>query len=138
MISNIAIDTNKKENRFILKKSEKVNDTDDAVYLGLLRYRSAQVKSLLHSLELAARGTGLYKNSDKTDFMCFNQYVAILPSRLWLQNTPTASPTNECPGYDSKQSDSEAPVMLELWGRWSTPLFPSLPGPLWPRMVVIY
>ncbi len=25
--------------------------------------------------------------------------------------------------------------MLELWGMWSTPLLPSLPGPLWPGMV---
>ena len=25
--------------------------------------------------------------------------------------------------------------MLELWGMWSTPLLPSLPGPLWPEVV---
>ena len=24
-------------------------------------------------------------------------------------------PPNECPGYDTKQSDGEIPVMLELW-----------------------
>ena len=41
------------------------------------------------------------------------------------------TPTNESPGYDTKQSDGEAPVMLELWGMWSTP---SLPGPLWPEV----
>ena len=35
---------------------------------------------------------------------------------------------DECPGYDTKQSDGKAPVMLEL-------LLPSLPGPLWPRVV---
>ena len=34
-------------------------------------------------------------------------------------------PTNECPGYDTKQSDGEYPVMLELWGLWNTPLLPS-------------
>ena len=44
-------------------------------------------------------------------------------------------PPNECPGYDTKQSDGEVPVMLELWGMQSTPLLPSLPGPLWPRVV---
>ena len=38
---------------------------------------------------------------------------------------------NECPGYDTKQSDSEVPLMLELWGMQSTHLLPSLPGPLW-------
>ena len=37
---------------------------------------------------------------------------------------------NEFPGYDTK-SDDEAPVMLELWAMQSTPLLPSLPGPLW-------
>ena len=42
---------------------------------------------------------------------------------------------NECPGYDTKQSDGEAPVMLELWGMWSIPLLPSLPSPLWPGIV---
>ena len=31
------------------------------------------------------------------------------------------SPLNECPGLDTKQSDSEVPVMLELWGMQSTP-----------------
>ncbi len=39
---------------------------------------------------------------------------------------------NECPGYDTKQSD---PVMLELWGMQNTPLLPLLTGPLWPGVV---
>ena len=42
---------------------------------------------------------------------------------------------NECPGYETKQSDGEVPVMLELWGMQSTPLLPCLPGPLWPGVV---
>ena len=42
---------------------------------------------------------------------------------------------NKCPGYDTKQSDGEGPVMLGLWGMWSTPSMPLLPGPLWPSMV---
>ena len=37
--------------------------------------------------------------------------------------------------YDTKQSDGEAPVMLELWEMWSTSSLPSLPGPLWSRVV---
>ena len=40
-------------------------------------------------------------------------------------------PSNECPGYDTKQSDGEIPAMLELCRMWSTPLLPSLPGPIW-------
>ena len=42
---------------------------------------------------------------------------------------------NECPGNDTKQPDSESPVMLELWRIWNTSSLPSLLGPLWPRMV---
>ena len=36
------------------------------------------------------------------------------------------------PGYDTKLSDGEASVMLELWRMRSTPSLPSLQGPLWP------
>ena len=34
--------------------------------------------------------------------------------------------SHDCHGYNNKQS-----LMLELWGMWSTPSFPSLPGPLY-------
>ena len=37
--------------------------------------------------------------------------------------------------YDTKQSDGEVPVMLELWGLRITPSLPSLPGPLLSGMV---
>ena len=40
-------------------------------------------------------------------------------------------PPNECPGYDIKLLDGDAPA-LEIWGMLITP---SLPGPLWPRVV---
>ena len=36
---------------------------------------------------------------------------------------------------DTKQSDAEIPVMLELWEMWSTPLLPSFSSPLWPGVV---
>ena len=42
---------------------------------------------------------------------------------------------NEYPGYDTKQSDVEAPVMLELWGMRSIPSLSSLSGPVWPGEV---
>ena len=42
---------------------------------------------------------------------------------------------NECPGYNTKQSDGELWVMLELSVLRSTPSLPSLPGPLWPGVV---
>ena len=38
---------------------------------------------------------------------------------------------NEFPVHDTKQSNGEAPVMLELWGMRSTFLLALLPGPLW-------
>ena len=38
---------------------------------------------------------------------------------------------NKYPGYDTKQSNGEAPVMQEFLGMWSTPLLLSLSGPLW-------
>ena len=46
-------------------------------------------------------------------------------------------PPNECPGYDTKQSDGEVPVMLEIWGMQSIPSLPSLPGSLWPGVVAL-
>ena len=44
-------------------------------------------------------------------------------------------PSNEYPGYDTKQSDGEVPAVLQLWEMRSTPSLPSLPGPLWPGVV---
>ena len=44
-------------------------------------------------------------------------------------------PYNECPRYDTKQSDGEVPVMLRLWEMRSTASLPSLPGLLWPGLV---
>ena len=71
--------------------------------------------------------------------------VGTLPGRLgWgggcrihrlLLYRGVRQPTNECSGYDTKQSDGEVPVILELRGMWSTPLLPSLPCPLWPEVV---
>ena len=42
---------------------------------------------------------------------------------------------NVCPGYDTKQSDGEAPVMLELWKIRSTSSLSLLSGQLWPGVV---
>ena len=44
---------------------------------------------------------------------------------------------NEFPGYDTKQSDGEVPVMPELLGMRSTSLLPSLPVPLLPGVVAL-
>ena len=42
----------------------------------------------------------------------------------WLHVCRGVRLPNECPGYDTKQSDGEIPVMLELWGMRSTPSLP--------------
>ena len=44
--------------------------------------------------------------------------------------------SKSCHGYDIKQSDDKAPVM-EIERMRSIPSLPSLPGPLWPRMVAL-
>ena len=36
--------------------------------------------------------------------------------------------SNECPDYDTKQSDSKAPVMVELWRMHIIQRLPSVPG----------
>ena len=37
--------------------------------------------------------------------------------------------------YDFKQSDGEIRVMLDLWGKRSTPSLPLAPSLLWPRVI---
>ena len=44
-------------------------------------------------------------------------------------------PTKESPGYNTRQSDGEVPVILEFWGMRNTLLLPLLPGPFWPGVV---
>ena len=44
-------------------------------------------------------------------------------------------PPNEYLGYNTKQSNGQAPEMLELGEMQSTPSLQSLSGPLWPRVV---
>ena len=55
--------------------------------------------------------------------------------RLILCRGVRSYPQNACPVYDTKQSDGEVPVMIDLWGMQSTSLLPSLPGLLWLRVV---
>ena len=47
-------------------------DSNYADDIALLANTPAQPKSLLHNLEQAAGGIGLYVNADKTDYMCSN------------------------------------------------------------------
>ena len=53
--------------------AQTITDADDADDIALLANIPAQAETLLHDLERAAAGIGLYVNADKTEYMCFNQ-----------------------------------------------------------------
>ena len=66
--------------------------------------------------------------------------MPILPSQLGAvayTDCRGIRPPNECPGYETIQSDGEVSVILELWGMRSTTSFPFLLGPLWPGVVAL-
>ena len=56
--------------------------------------------------------------------------------RLHLCRGPRPSRSSWYPGYDTKPSNGEAPV-LELWAMRSTPSLPLLPGPFCPGVVAL-
>ena len=66
-----------------------------------------------------------------TSYIISTSLFAQLAASLLRGKTPPSG----CPGYDTKQSDGEVPVMLGLWGMGSPPSLPLLPGPLWLGMV---
>ena len=69
-----------KENGFTLEKTrsrwysaQTIMDTDYTDDIPLLANTPTQDKSLLYRLEQAADGVSLYVNTDKMEYMCFNQ-----------------------------------------------------------------
>ena len=69
-----------KEKGFTLAKARNrrypartITDGDYADDIALLANTPALAESLLHSVEWVAGGIGFHVNTDKTDFMCFNQ-----------------------------------------------------------------
>ena len=67
-----------------------VDYADDTV---LLANALAQAETLLHSLEWVAGGIGLHVNTDKTEYMCFNQRSDISTLKGSLLNLWISSPT---------------------------------------------
>ena len=53
-----------------------------------------------------------------------------------LQRVKFPIPLNKCPGYATKPSDGEAPV-LECWGMWSTLSLLLIQGPFRLKVVVL-
>ena len=66
-----------KENGFELMKKRSrrypAKTITDADYIAILANTPNQAETLLHSLERAAAGIGLYVNAHKTEYMCYNQ-----------------------------------------------------------------
>ena len=69
-----------KDNSFKLAKegsrrypAQKIMDVDYTHDIVLLANTPTQAKTLLHGLEQAAAGIGLHVNTDKMEYMCFNQ-----------------------------------------------------------------
>ena len=52
--------------------AQTITDADYTYDIARLTNAPAQVETLLHSLERAAAGIGLYVNKHKTEYMCFN------------------------------------------------------------------
>ena len=58
-----------------------ITDADYADDIAILANTPDQAETLLHSLEQAATGIGLYVNAHKTEYMCYNQTMGHLHSR---------------------------------------------------------
>ena len=63
-----GLELTKKRSRRYPEKT--ITDADD---IAILANTPNQAKTLLHSLERAAAGIGLYVNAHKTEYMCYNQ-----------------------------------------------------------------
>ena len=69
-----------RENGFELRKkrsrrypAKTITDADYADDIAILANTPDQAETLVHSLERAAAGIGLYVNAHKTEYMCYNQ-----------------------------------------------------------------
>ena len=79
-----------KDNGFKLAKegnrrypAQTIMDMDYADDIAVLANTLAQAETLLHSLEWAAAGIGLHVNTEKTEYMCFNQRGDISTLNGW-------------------------------------------------------
>ena len=80
---------------------------------------------LLIKMWQLTKAYGVTRNELKIHVIC---YITLLCRGV-------GPPPNECPRYDTKQSDGEVPVLLEHWVMQSKSLLPLHPGPLWPGVV---
>ena len=69
---------------------------------------------------------------------CYTQMIIVhlfCPAQLADINCISAGRFHKCPGYDTKQSDGEAPV-LELWGNVRYPFIAIIPRVVAPARVL--
>ena len=90
------------------------------------------------------------KGNNSYTILVFNETAVVLV-RIWssmifspiswdvedanCNSSEGQDPLTECPGYDTKLSDGEVPV-LKFWGMWNIPLLPLFPGSLWHGMII--
>ena len=95
--------------------AQAITDMDNADDIVLLANTPTQAESLLYSLEQEAVGIGLHVNTDKTEYMCFNQRGNI--------STLKAGPLKLVDKFTylgSSISSSENDTNMQLAKAWTT------------------
>ena len=90
-------------------------DSDYADDIVVLANIPAQAESLLHSLEWAAGAIGLHVNTDKTEFMCFNQR-----GNISTLNGRSLKLVDKFPYLGNSVSSSENYINTRLVKAWTT------------------
>ena len=110
-----------RENSFELTKkrgrmypAKTITDADYADDIAILANIPDQAETLLHSLERAAAGIGLYVNAHKTEYMCYNQTGDIST----LDGTPLKL-VNKFTYLGSSVSSTEKDIDTRLTKAWT-------------------
>ena len=90
------------------------------------RVENLKVKKVIKVSYLNYQGSSVFRDSNAYERFT-HPYICIF--YIFISWSYLAMLHNEFPRYDTKQSDSEAPV-LELWEMWSISLLPFIPDPL--------
>ena len=103
--------TKKRSRRYPAKT---IADADYADDIAILANTPNQAETLLHSLERAAAGIGLYVNAHKTEYMCYNQTGDISP----LDGTPL-KPVDKFTSLGSSVESTEKDIDMRLTKAWA-------------------
>ena len=119
-------------NQFLFPLVSKISLTDLRIAdyaddIALLLNTPAQTNSLLHSLERAASGIGLYVNADRTEYMCFNQKGDI--STL---NGGSLKLVDKFTDLRSRVSSTENDINTRLAKAWTAISYRSYGSQTWP------